>query len=639
MKARFLFIALLLQATLTAALVHSPHGKMKMDCRSCHNTRDWTVRAQSLSFKHERTGFPLIGAHAKTSCRDCHQDLRFAHIGSSCIDCHTDIHRGQLGDNCQRCHTFANWENRQQVFDQHARTRFPLFGVHAIADCEACHTSDLRDEFVNTPLECQGCHIDAYRQSLDPDHKKAGFSDNCRQCHSVTASGWQVATYQHTQAFPLKGGHQALRCIECHSDQYSNLSQECYACHQTDYQGTREPNHTEFGFLTDCTLCHNEVQWQGSSFDHLTASGFALIEAHNTLKCTQCHQQNQLTGLPRDCFGCHESDYSTVTDPNHAAGGYPRDCTTCHTQTAWTPATFDHNTTDFALTGKHQTVGCAECHVNNVYTGTPKECWSCHEEDYNGVQDPNHLAGAFDHDCTVCHSTNAWQPSTFDHNATQFPLDGAHTSVACATCHAEGYAGTATDCWSCHQSDYNGVQDPNHITNNFDHDCSTCHSTSAWQPATFDHNLTAFALTGAHISVACSDCHTDGYANTPQDCYFCHEKQYIGTNDPNHAAAQFPQQCENCHNTTDWGNTTWDHDNQYFPIYSGEHQDEWNTCGDCHVNSADYSVFECITCHDHNQTKMDDEHNEVADYQYLSSACYQCHPKGKKEGDDDDGRW
>jgi len=264
----------------------SPHGNLKIDCKVCHTTANWAVRTQSVLFKHDQTGFPLIGAHAVVACRDCHQDLHFANIGSSCIDCHTDIHRGQLGNQCLTCHNTRNWENRKKVFDQHARTRFPLLGVHAVTDCQACHNSDLRNEFVNAPLACQGCHFETYQETRDPDHPKAGFSTNCEQCHPVTASEWQAATYDHTQSFPLNGSHRALNCIDCHASQYSNLSKDCYACHEKDYQETTDPNHMEFGFLTDCILCHSDVKWAGSTFDHLAASGFELVQTHNTLKCT-----------------------------------------------------------------------------------------------------------------------------------------------------------------------------------------------------------------------------------------------------------------------------------------------------------------------------------------------------------------
>jgi nitrate/TMAO reductase-like tetraheme cytochrome c subunit len=48
------------------------------------------------------------------------------------------------------------------------------------------------------------------------------------------------------------------------------------------------------------------------------------------------------------------------------------------------------------------------------------------------------VAGQFNHDCTQCHSQNAWQPATFNHANTKFPLTGVHTTTACVSCHTNG---------------------------------------------------------------------------------------------------------------------------------------------------------------------------------------------------------
>ena len=278
------------------------------------------------------------------------------------------------------------------------------------------------------------------------------------------------------------------------------------------------------------------------------------------------------------------------------------------------------------------TVNCVDCHSVG-YVNTPTDCWACHEDDFRQVSDPNHVTNNFSQNCLECHSVEVWEPSTFDHAATAFQLEGAHVTVNCIDCHSTGYVNTPTDCWACHELDFQEVSDPNHVTNNFAQNCLECHSVSAWEPATFDHSATGFALTGAHVSQSCIDCHANGYSGTPTDCYFCHQPDYDNTTDPNHASAQFPQNCQDCHNTISWDQTTWDHDNQYFPIYSGNHQEEWETCGDCHVSPSNYRIFECIFCHEHNQTDTDEDHSEVNNYEYSSSACYECHPRGRAEDD------
>ncbi len=142
-------------------------------------------------------------------------------------------------------------------------------------------------------------------------------------------------------------------------------------------------------------------------------------------------------------------------------------------------------------TGAHISVTCISCHANG-YQNTPRECYACHESDYSGVADPNHIQNSFSQICTQCHTTAAWLPATYDHNLSPFPLTGAHVSTPCVSCHAGGFDNTPSDCYTCHQADYGGVQDPNHVTNNFDHVCTVCHTTTAWQPVSFNHANTEF---------------------------------------------------------------------------------------------------------------------------------------------------
>ncbi|MBM3436056.1 MAG: hypothetical protein FJY07_07585, partial [Bacteroidetes bacterium] len=75
--------------------------------------------------------------------------------------------------------------------------------------------------------------------------------------------------------------------------------------------------------------------------------------------------------------------------------------------------------------------------------------------------------------------------------------------------------------------------------------------------------------------------------------------------------------------------STFNHDSQYFPIYSGKHNGKWDQCSDCHTNPNNYEVFTCLTCH--TQAETDNDHDEVPGYQYNSDACLACHPNGNKD--------
>ncbi|MFN3875486.1 MAG: hypothetical protein ACK4L7_06205, partial [Flavobacteriales bacterium] len=156
-----------------------------------------------------------------------------------------------------------------------------------------------------------------------------------------------------------------------------------------------------------------------------------------------------------------------------------------------------------------------------------------------------------------------------------------------------------------------------------------CHDETSWGNATFNHNNTAFPLHGAHTQASCIECHANGYAGTPTACSACHMADYNTATGPNHVAAGFPTDCAQCHTENAWEPSTFNHDGQYFPIYSGEHDNEWNTCADCHINPSNYAVFSCIDCHEHdNQASVNSDHNGVPGYSYNSNACYNCHPDG-----------
>ncbi len=180
--------------------------------------------------------------------------------------------------------------------------------------------------------------------------------------------------------------------------------------------------------------------------------------------------------------------------------------------------------------------------------------------------------------------------------------------------------------------DFNTSTNPNHVSLGLSTDCIVCHTTDPnWDPALFPTHNDYYPLLGAHAAIAnqCATCHNGNYNNTPNTCVGCHLTDYNNTNDPDHQAAQFPTDCEACHTQNAWSPANWDHDDLYFPIYSGAHEDEWDQCNDCHTNPNDYSVFTCITCHEQGETN--DDHDEVSGYQYNSAACLACHPDG--EGD------
>ena len=175
------------------------------------------------------------------------------------------------------------------------------------------------------------------------------------------------------------------------------------------------------------------------------------------------------------------------------------------------------------------------------------------------------------------------------------------------------------------------VKDPDHQAAGFSHQCEACHAPTIWNRARYDHAKTRFPLTGAHTKAACAQCHGTGkYGGTPSTCVSCHQDDYNGAANPSHVAARFPTTCESCHSTTTWTGARFDHDQPYFPIFSGKHQGQWTSCGTCHTNPASYAQFTCLSCHTHSQTETDGHHRGISGYRYDSQACYTCHRNGRK---------
>jgi hypothetical protein len=610
-----------------SATTNPPHqaAGFATTCANCHNTAAWL----GTPFDHGSTRFTLTGAHQAVACSGCHGDQVFRGKSMECLSCHqADFNstanppHGAAGFTapCTSCHTTTRWTGA--VFD-HSSTDFALTGAHVPLACARCHADGV---YNGKPTQCVSCHRADYDGTTVPPHAAAGYATTCATCHGTSA--WLGSGFTHTTKFPLTGVHQTTSCLGCHADGvYAGKPATCVSCHQADFDGARTPTHA--GFPLSCESCHATTGWQGATFDH-GQTDFPLTGAHLASACSACHADGVYNGKPTDCYSCHRTSYEGTTTPPHGASGIGTTCTTCHTTNAWSGATYDHSVTAFPLTGAHRAAGCEACHADRVYRGKPSDCASCHLTNYQATTNPPHAAAGYPTTCANCHNTTAWLGAPFDHSVTNFPLTGAHLAASCQLCHGDGvYKGKPTDCASCHQSDYTATTKPPHGASGIGTTCTSCHTTAAWVPGTYDHTATAFPLTGAHTAASCAACHADGvYRGKSTECVSCHQSDYTQTTNPNHAAAFFPTTCASCHTTSTWNGATFNHDAQYFPIYSGKHRGKWTSCATCHTSPANFQVFTCLTCHEHEQTKMDDKHKGRAGYSYTSTACLACHPNG-----------
>ena len=331
----------------------------------------------------------------------------------------------------------------------------------------------------------------------------------------------------------------------------------------------------------------------------------------------------------------------------HGAG-LKIDCASCHTSAGWEinashwqnnnrakpvrdTLVFNHAKTGFELTDRHASVDCRACHESLVFSETQNDCFACHSDVHQQT------VGM---DCVRCHTTRHWLVDNITalHQENGFPLLGQHAAADCIDCHHSEtllrFNRIGNDCINCHRDQYLSTTAPDHKAAGYTTECQQCHDVAGngWLWSSGGANHLFFPLTKGHQIEDCSRCHIGGvFMNTPTDCFSCHATDFQATNNPDHEAANFPTDCTACH-TTDIGwaaNDFTQHDQQYFPIFSGKHEGEWNQCVDCHTVAGDYKAFSCVDCHEHNNAgDVADEHRDVAGYQYSSNACYSCHPKG-----------
>jgi len=437
-------------------------GGLGTDCAKCHIEKDW----KTTGFDHNKTKFKLLGKHADVKCAKCHLDNKFKDTSLFCNSCHKsdDKHKGKLGPKCESCHTEKSW--KEILFDHNRNTKYPLLGKHTEVKCDKCH---IDNKFKETPKTCSTCH-----KKDDGQAHKGQFGTKCETCH--IEKNWKEITFDHDKAttYPLLGKHKPVKCAACHKgDLYKDkLPIKCNACHRKEDEKVHKGN-----FGPKCESCHVERNWKEILFDHDKQTQYPLLGKHKQAKCDSCHKGDLFKEkLPQNCFSCHEKN-----DKHQNQEG--RKCESCHNEKSWNTTSFNHSKiSTFPLLGRHALVECKKCHAAATFKDAKSDCWSCHEnEDVH-----KRKLGT---ECKTCHNTRNWKSWDFDHNETNFKLDGPHKKSAgnCYLCHKQPMNKKVllpTTCESCHDRDdvHNG---------NFGDHCERCHEGDDWK-----HFKIGVAITG-----------------------------------------------------------------------------------------------------------------------------------------------
>ena len=258
---------------------------------------------------------------------------------------------------------------------------------------------------------------------------------------------------------------------------------------------------------------------------------------------------------------------------------------------------------------------CVICHIEDDTVTQDALCGACHVEVAADIEASTGFHGrspdARAQDCAMCHGEHEGRAAdivgidipAFNHAFTDFALRGAHTGLACTSCHEEdaGWAGIGSTCSQCH------AEDDVHM-GRLGADCAGCHGETAWQSAIFDHASTGFLLTGAHEALTCSGCHRNQvFVETPTECVGCHRQDdtHMGRNG---------EQCASCHATSGWTELRFDH--LLVSTFALEGAHGQIACEACHTqNLAARLDRQCIACH-----RADDVHAGG-----LGANCADCH--------------
>jgi len=494
--------------------------------------------------------------------------------------------------------------------------------LEGMTNCTQCHT--LGAKVSNE--KCLGCHKEL---KVRIDQKKGFHSSSkvykksCMICHNehhgrkYDILHFDITTFDHnTTGYKLEGAHAKKECKDCHKTEhitdpllkkkkttYLGLKTECLTCHEDYHQKT---------LSVKCENCHsNEKFTPAPKFNHAN-SKFILKGQHKTVECKKCHEvkimngknYQQFKGLKfSSCVNCHE-------DPHHNQFG--QNCAECHTEEAFTvlrnTSKFDHSKTTFDLIGKHKTVTCKLCHKGS-FTAPVRHarCSDCHKDYHKGQFNSKSIAS----DCKDCHNENGYTQSSFTierHNNSNFKLEGAHLATPCIACHKKNTDWSFRDiglkCNDCHEDIHKTYLDTKYYP---EANCLKCHTSEGWAKINFDHNQTAFSLTGKHLGKTCRSCHDkkteiDNYklqfTGLKAECVVCHKDEHVGQFEENGKI-----ECSKCHTTEGWVASTFNHDQARFKL-DGKHKNI--ACIQCHPATAGtdkkYILYKtgkirCENCH------------------------------------------
>lgn len=244
---------------------------------------------------------------------------------------------------------------------------------------------------------------------------------------------------------------------------------------------------------------------------------------------------------------------------------------------------FNHRTSGYPLTGVHTTTSCESCHVGGVFRGTPRACDGCHAVGTRVAATPKsnkHIVT--DAACDTCHfNTSTFFGARYNH-------------------------GTAVpgQCTNCHNGRIVEGTPRNHpVSPVAGASCDSCHRSSAWIPASWNHT------------------------DTGSDCSVCHQAAGPGRNytvathlPMSMPPATFTGNCKACHTN-------------YYTFLSAfyNHSGAGTNCQNCHgtggaTGAAAVGAMTYTGVRAAGTTGMQSVHAAIGAAPFAAATCLSCHP-------------
>jgi hypothetical protein len=254
-------------------------GTPQAACDRCHSVQGWVPVRFELA-DHQKTKYPLEGAHQAVACDRCHaKDPKLAERvlpatraearrqgrpvkvsefamekkvdGKKCTSCHRDVHQGQFDkrmavEGCTACHDQVTFTRTR--FDHARDTKFRLDGKHGTTACASCHAQAKGKDgkpyvkYAGAPTACSKCHADVHAGQF-----AVKGATECASCHGLEE--WKKTKFVHGEPFTtyaLAGKHAKVSCEKCHPvvkvgnldiRRFKPVPRDCQGCHADFHKG------------------------------------------------------------------------------------------------------------------------------------------------------------------------------------------------------------------------------------------------------------------------------------------------------------------------------------------------------------------------------------------------------------------